>query len=123
MIEYIVNEEKRTIVAMIKFISEDGEEIPAFKNSGYIFDDLWSVLKHFNSNNSYWDKTYRAKAEKMYFPKYMTAKAKCSPEDEWDEEYGKKLAYNRLVEKIRNYRSQAYHIVSDVVEEIKDFVC
>lgn len=123
MIEYIVNEEKRTVVAMIKFIGEDGEEIQAFKDSGHIFDDLWAALGHFNSNNSYWSKTYRAKADKMYFPKYITAKAKCSPEDEWDEEYGKNLAYKRLVEKIRNYRSQAYHIVADVVEEIKDFVC
>lgn len=123
MIEYIVNKEKRTVVAMIKFIGEDGEEIPAFKDSGYIFDDLWAALRHFKSCNSYWGKTYRAKAEKMYFPKYMTAKAKCSSEDEWNEEYGKNLAYNRLVEKIRNYRSQAYHVIADVVEEIKDFVC
>ena len=123
MIEYIVNEDKRTVVAMIKFVSEGGEKVSTFKDSEYIFDELWSVLRHFNSNKNYWDKTYRAKAEKMYFPKYMTAKAKCSPEDKWNEEYGKNLAYNRLVEKIRNYRNQAYHIVADVVEEIKDFVC
>ena len=118
MIDYIINKEKRTIVAMIKFITEDGEEVPVFKDSGYILDDLWSVLKHFNSNNSYWSKIYRAKAKKMYFPKYMTAKAKCSPDDEWNEEYGKQLARQRLTEKIYNYRSNSYKIVGEMIEEI-----
>ena len=118
MIHYIINKEKRTIVAMIKFITEDGEEVPAFKDSGFILDDLWSVLRYFNSNNSYWNKTYRAKAEKMYFPKYMTAKAKCSPDDEWNEEYGKQLARQRLTEKIYNYRSNSYKIVGEMIEEI-----
>lgn len=123
MIEYIVNKEKRTVVAMIKFIDEDGDCSKVFKDSDYIFDNLWTTLMHFKSHGNIWDKSYHSKADKMYFPKYMTAKAKCSPEDEWDEAYGKELAYERLVEKIRNYRSQAYHIVADLVEEIKDFVC
>ena len=118
MIDYIINKEKRTIVAMIKFITEDGEEVQTFKDSGYIFDDLWSVLRHFNSNNSYWGKTYRAKVKKMYFPKYMTAKAKCSPDDEWNEEYGKQLARQRLTEKIHKYRSNSYKIISDLIKEI-----
>ena len=119
MIEYIVNKEKRTVVAMIKF----DKGTPSFKNSDDIFDDLWSAFKRFKSSDSLWGNDYSVKAKKMYFPKYMTAKAKCSPEDEWNEEYGKQLAYERLVKKIRNYRSQAYHIVADVVEEIKDFIC
>lgn len=118
MIEYFVNEEKRTIVAMIKF----GENEETFKNSSYIYDDLSYALKRFKKEE-YYTKKYNKEYNKMYFPKYMSAKAKCSPEDEWNEEYGKNLAYNRLVEKIHNYRSNSYKIIADVVEEIKDFVC
>ena len=58
----------------------------------------------------------------MYFPRYMSAKAKCNPEDEWDEEYGKQLARQRLVEKIHNYRSNSYKIIMDKVEEIRNFL-
>lgn len=58
----------------------------------------------------------------MYFPHYMSAKAKCNPEDEWNEEYGKQLARQRLVEKIHNYRSNSYKIIADKVEEIKKFL-
>jgi hypothetical protein len=119
MFEYIVNKEKRTVVAMIKF----DKGTPSFKDSGDIFDDLWMAFKRLKSSDSFWGNDYREKEQKMYFPKYMSAKAKCNPEDEWDEEYGKKLAYDRLVEKIRKYRSQAYCIVADLVEEIKEFVC
>ena len=114
MIEYIVNKEKRTVVAMIKF----NEETPSFKNSGDIFDDLWMAFNRLKSSDSFWGNDYRKKVSKMYFPKYMSAKAKCNPEDEWDEDYGKALARMRLVEKIKKYRSDSYKIISDLNNEI-----
>ena len=55
MIEYIVNKEKRTVVAMIKF----DKGTPSFKNSDDIFDDLWSAFKRFKSSDSLWGNDYR----------------------------------------------------------------
>lgn len=37
------------------------------------------------------------------FPSSISAKAKCAPEDEWDEEYGCELAYQRAKEKYYRY--------------------
>ena len=65
MIEYIVNKEKRTVVAMIKFIDEDGNYSRAFKDSNIIFDNLWMVLMHLKSHGHIWDKKYYSKANKQ----------------------------------------------------------
>ena len=119
MIKYIVNKEKRTVVAMIKLTDDCEDSLPTFKNSQYIFDNLWSALKDIKHNRAdFWGREYRAKSYKMYFPKYMSAKAKCSPDDEWDEEYGKQLARQRLTEKIHNYRSNSYKIISNLIKKI-----
>ena len=120
MIKYVVNKEKRTIIAMIKFVDEYGDYTEVFKNSQLIFDDLWMAIKRLNSEDLIWTEKYRNKANKMYFPKYMIAKAKCNPEDEWNEDYGKELAYERLIEKIRDYRCQAYRIITDLTKEIDE---
>ena len=120
MIEYIVNEEKRTVVAMIKLESEEGDPLPTFKHSDLVFNDLWLGLNRLKFSVPVWDKNYYIKYNKMYFPKLMSAKAKCNPEDEWDEEYGKALARMRLVEKIKKYRSDSYKIISDLNKEIAD---
>lgn len=37
------------------------------------------------------------------FPSSISAKAKCAPEDEWDEEFGRELAYQRAREKYYRY--------------------
>lgn len=37
------------------------------------------------------------------FPSSISAKAKCAPEDEWDEEFGRELAYQRAKEKYYRY--------------------
>lgn len=118
MIEYIVNKEKRTVVAMIKF----GENEETFKNSPYIYDDLTYVFGKLKKEK-YSSKKYGEEYSKMYFPRYMSAKAKCSLEDEWDEDYGKQLARQRLVEKIHNYRSDSYKIIAELVQGISDIVC
>lgn len=119
MIEYIINKEKRTIVAMIKLTDKSGDIIPTFKNSDIIFDNLWEVLKRLKHNDGvFWDKKYFLKSSKMYFPERIYAKAKCNPDDEWDEQYGKQLARNRLVEKIRNYRYNSYKILIEMIISI-----
>lgn len=118
MIEYIVNKEKRTVVAMIKF--DNNEE--TFKDAEYIYDDISWSFSHIKKNDFRCTEKYKQDYNKMFFPKTMSAKAKCNPEDEWDEEYGKQLARQRLVEKIKKYRSNSYKIIADLIEEMRDFI-
>jgi len=116
MIEYIVNKEKRTVIAMIKF----GNNEETFKHSSYIYDDINWALTRIKKNESHNEtKKFKCNYEKMFFPKTMSAKAKCNPEDEWDEEYGKQLARQRLVEKIKKYRSNSYEIIDDSIAELR----
>ena len=120
MIKYIVNEEKQTVVAVIKF-ENDGEAIPTFKDSNLIFDDLWMALRRLkHRDRNFWGREYYKRANKMYFPKYMSAKAKCAPNDVWSEDIGKELARQRLTEKIHNYRRNSYKIITDLVKEINN---
>ena len=120
MIEYIVNEEKRTIVAMIKLGDKDNYHLSAFNKSESIFEDLWIALKRIKNSSNYYDKEYYSKMNKMSFPYYMSAKAKCNPSDEWNEEYGKEIARKRLVGKIHKYRSNAYGIIIELINEISN---
>jgi len=120
MIEYSVNKEKRTIVAFIKF----GYDENTFKGSRWIFDGIYDALmslQHRDFREKH-NKTYHKLYSKMTFPPVISAKAKCNPEDEWDEEYGKYLARQRLMEKIRNYRSNSYKIIADLNDQIKNIV-
>ena len=115
MIKYIVNKEKRTVVAVIEF----GDSEETFKNSEFIVVYIDSILAKIKNSKSEYSKKYWKNYKKIFFPRYMSAKAKCNPEDEWDEEFGKRLARKRLVEKIHNYRSNSYKIIADMIEEIK----
>lgn len=118
MIKYIINKEKRTVVAVIEF----GKNEETFKNSSGIYDNLSWTVGRLKKSEPDISKEFRTNMDKMFFPKYMSAKSKCSPEDEWDEEYGKQLARQRLVEKIHNYRSNSYKIIMDKVKEIRNFL-
>lgn len=118
MIEYIVNKEKRIVVAMIKF----GNREETFKDSSYIYDDISWGFRRIKKNASKRDEKYIQGYDKMFFPRTISAKAKCSPEDEWDEEYGKQLARQRLVEKIKKYRSNSYKIIVDLIEETREAI-
>lgn len=117
MIDYIVNEEKRTVVAVIKF----GKNEEAFKNSLYIYNALSYVFEKLKKEN-YSNKKHDKEFSKIYFPKHMSAKAVCSPEDEWNEEYGRQLAKQRLVKKIHKYRSDAYRTILKMVFDIEDML-
>lgn len=118
MIKYIINKEKRTVVAVIEF----GKNEETFKNSSYIYDDLHWAIHHLKKSENKISKEFKINTDKMFFPKYMSAKAKCSPEDEWDEEYGKQLARQRLVEKIYKYRRNSYLTISNMAQKIINII-
>lgn len=58
--------------------------------------------------------------------KKFRATAKCSPEDTFDEEFGRKLAFARLQYKIAHYRYlreyQEYNDTIDKMNEIRNYV-
>ena len=119
MIEYNVNKKKRTVAAFIKFDEYENDR-ECFENSLGIYDDLGWTITRLKKNGFVFSKKHEKNKNKMIFPMYMSAKAKCSPEDEWDEDYGKALARERLVNKIHNYRSNSYKIIQDIVKEIDE---
>ena len=122
MIEYIVNKEKSTVVAMIKF-DEDVDSRRCFKNSSWVYSSLYDALSTLQHKDEWCrNKTYDKQIKKMRFPQVITAKAKCSPDDEWNEEIGKEIARERLVKKIKKYRSESYQIVADMAQEIVDII-
>lgn len=118
MIKYIINKEKRTVVAVIEF----GKNEETFKNSSNIYNGLSWAVDHLRKSKYEISKEDRTNMNKMYFPKYMSAKSKCNPEDEWDEEYGKQLARQRLVEKIYKYRRNSYLIISNMAQKIINII-
>lgn len=120
MIHYNINKEKRTIAAYITF-PENKWDRAVFKEAPELFEKLYDTLKVINHQDVY--RTYPAEQQlynKMFFPAYMCAKTKCSPEDNWDEEYGKELARMRLTNKIHQYRNNAYTILRNIVDEIEE---
>ena len=122
MIEYIVNKEKSTVVAMIRF-DEDIDNRNCFKSSDWIYSSLYDALSGLqHKDNWIFNKTYNKQIKKMSFPRVITAKAKCSPNDEWNEEIGKEIARERLVKKIKKYRSESYQIIVDMAQEIVDII-
>jgi len=88
--EFYVDEEKRTVVCVI----EDTEYMLLnFIEENFEFSDvslsntlLWSSLRN-----------------KLRMPKRFIGKAVCAPEDKWNEELGRKLAFSRA--KGKCYRS------------------
>ena len=91
MIEYIVNKEKSTVVAMIKF-DDDVDSRRCFKHSSWIYSSLYDALSALQRRDDWpQNKTYNKQIKKMSFPQVITAKAKCSPNDEWNEEIGKEM--------------------------------
>lgn len=100
---YYIDEEKRTIVAIMRECEYDAID----------------VLQKMGIRNIYHD-GYRM--DKFMMNPIYRGKAKCSPEDEWDEEYGMKLARNRML--ANYYRAQsmalmrAEKVLQGIVEEI-----
>lgn len=118
MIKYIINKKKRTVVAMIKFNS--GQE--TFKDSDIIYENICQAFTRLERNKFNRTEKFYYNSYKMFFPISMSAKAKCNPDDKWDEEYGKQLARQRLVDKIRKYRSNSYKIIADLIEEMREAI-
>ncbi len=102
-IRYYIDEEKRTVVAVMDDCEYDAIDVLEKMGISNINHDGYNMDKF------------------MMNPIYR-GKAKCSPDDEWDEEYGMALARNRMLENY--YRSRALAlmkaetIIQNILEEI-----
>lgn len=73
--KFIVNKEKRKIVCIL----ENTDELLEDFIDGYTLDTLLF-----------------SRCKEVFLPNRFIGIATCSPEDEWDEEFGKRVAYTRM---------------------------
>lgn len=81
-IRYEVNEEKRTVVAVI---------------TDTYYDAILMADKMFKNTPFRTDFGYSHHMRKYYIKDTYVGIAKCNPDDEWDEEVGKELARQRVL--------------------------
>ena len=84
-VKYFVNEEKRTVVAVL-----EGTEC-LFTDFIYENDGLMSFHDHYYDFD-----------DRYLLPNRFVGIAKCSVNDEWNEQLGKLIAFDRLKEKVNN---------------------
>lgn len=102
-VNYNVNEEKRTVVAYIEDIED-------------MFSDF--VYNNYRPLNG----SFFAHDAKLRMPNRFYAKAVCSKDDEWDVELGKRIAFDRLKDKINNsFFSRASYFVTEMDKHLEIF--
>jgi hypothetical protein len=114
-VKYFVNEEKRTIVATANVYLPLRE----------VCDKVIGV----------WVNPYMLLPKVKYPESVITEKAICAPEDEWNVEYGKKVAFEKLYRRhfrslvgtmFENFQSKTYYAVNNQIKAMgyrqdKDF--
>jgi len=84
--KFYVNEEKRTVVCKVP-------------NTRYLLIDFLSGEADFKGFNPITGANHSLFAN-LTMPSTFTGKAVCNPEDQWNEELGRKIAFNRAVQKV-----------------------
>lgn len=102
-VNYNVNEEKRTIVAYVEGIED------MFRNF---------VYKNYRPLKG----SFLLYDPRLRMPNRFYAKAVCSKDDEWDVELGKRIAFDRLKDKINNsFFSRASYFVTEMDRHLEIF--
>ena len=111
-IEYYVNEEKKTVTAVLTGVRQEVSNMFGTKlaNAGFSARrDTWFLGG------------IEALSDVMKFiPDKMVASATCAPEDDFDAEFGCSLARMRLIEKLYKYRERVSY---DVVVKVGMIQC
>lgn len=97
-IEYYVNEEKKTVTAVLTGVRQEMMNMfeKKFANAGFSArPDCWL----YGNNDALFDVM-------KFVPDKLVATATCAPEDEFDVEFGCSLARMRLIEKLYKYRER-----------------
>lgn len=103
-VKYFVNEEKRTVVAVL-----EGTEC--------LFTDFM-----YENNGPLPCRDYYELDNRYSLPNRFVGIAKCSVNDEWNEQLGKLIAFDRLKEKVNNsFVKCANKYVEDIDKSINTF--
>jgi len=78
---FIVNKEKRTVVCYMVDVNHQFVDTVPYDFDEFLRDDRWSSHSKYVLNTKY------------------CGIAKCAPDDEWDEEIGRRIAYHRMLHK------------------------
>ena len=97
-IEYYVNEEKKTVTAVLTGVRKEMSRMfeKKFANAGFSA----------RSNDWFVGGTKALPDVMKFIPDKLVATATCAPEDEFDVEFGCNLARMRLIEKLYKYRDR-----------------
>lgn len=102
-VKFIVNKEKRTVICLI--------------------EDTENVFVNFAQDNFKIDWTYRMDYNKLRMPNRFVGKAVCAESDEWDEEKGKLLAYDRMKNELTaSFQRSAQYFVNWYDKELSNAV-
>lgn len=122
---FYVNEAERTVVCVIPQFVENGERRDFTRDM---------VTDFINDNFGFREMDFRyllnpVFVEELEMPSTFMGKAVCSPDDEWDEEVGKMIAFSRAKDKCyKSFFKRANHFIQtldrrlgDMIEEFNDF--
>ena len=109
---FFVDEEKRTVVCVI--------------------EDTCNLVRNFFDLNYWWDESssrqvkfepYGKLSKFMFLPDRFVGKAVCAPEDEWNEEVGRLIAFDRAKEKLAtSFFKRAQEYVTEIDTAFNDMV-
>ena len=122
MIEYIINEEKKTVVAKFKRYDESYNDRDTWKH--YIMNHVWNLIEKHNLDYSIEHCIGRdilgKELDKLDSRFYGIAH--CSDKDAFDIDFGKELAKKRLLKKYykvqMSYEKKLHRIVDNIAANI-----
>jgi len=93
--KFYVNEPKRTIVCVIPDVVHHSDGTKTYTHA-MLRNFLTQNCRFNDVNFVYTDKGF----DMLELPRSFSGKAVCAPEDKWDEELGKKIAFSRAKAKL-----------------------
>jgi len=122
---FYVNEAERTVICVIPQSIEEGDRRSFTRDmvTDFIYDNF--MFPEIDFSYSMESKL----TDKLKMPSTFVGKAVCSPDDEWDEEVGKMIAFSRAKDKCyKSFFKRANHFVQavdrrlgDMIEKFNDF--
>ena len=98
MFKYVINEEKRTIAAILFESHLPNPEPSMSVLDETVIKQIINIIKARESSIVYASNNFY---DKLFIQPTYVGTATCSEEDEWDVEKGKEIARNRAIEKFK----------------------
>lgn len=109
-IRYIVNEKDRVVVALLEHTKRDAVQAA----NSWTGADIWNAPSRIDMH-VHCDKKY-------LMPDKFTGVARCNPDDEWNEEIGKQIARDRVLNNYHKSLNKAVRrIHKDMIAEFEHF--